>query len=138
MKFIKLNTTKLVNVNIQKYKIDWNRKVSAPQKKVKDFLFPFWSANIVLEEFIIPGSKFRIDLLNLTHKIAIEVSPRALHVNYNKFMHGNRVGFLDKLKADTQKMVWAENNGFKFIELYDEEINNLSKNLFEEKFGVIL
>lgn len=137
MKFYSIHG-KLVNINLEKYRIDWDRKVSKPQFQVKHFLFPFWRNDIVVEELRIPSSLLRIDLCNLTKKIIIEVSPRALHVNYNKFLHGSRAGFLKKLKADAKKMVWAENNGFTFVELYDQEIDNLSVELFLEKFGIDL
>ena len=30
------------SVNLLKYRIDWDHKVSAPQKAVKDFLRPYW------------------------------------------------------------------------------------------------
>lgn len=138
MKFIKYDSTKLVNVNTNQYIIDWDHKVSGPQFLVKQFLKPYWKNSIVLEEFRIPGSLFRIDLINLNKKICIEVSPRKIHNEYNKFMHGGRGGFLKKLQDDAKKMLWAEQSGFIFIELYDEEINNLSEKLFKEKFDIDL
>ena len=74
----------------------------------------------------------------MSKKIIIEVSPRDLHVNYNKFMHGGRSGYLKKLQSDAKKMEWSENNGFIFIELYDENINNLSVKMFKDEFSIDL
>ncbi|MFM9826091.1 hypothetical protein [Flavobacterium sp.] len=138
MKLTKLNTTILVNYNLKSYLIDWNRKVSGPQKKVKDFLHKYWENDIICEELLIKGSLLRLDLINFTKKIIIEVSPRALHVNYNKFMHGGRSGYLKKLQSDAKKMEWSESNGFIFIELYDENINNLSVKMFKDEFSIDL
>jgi hypothetical protein len=124
---------KEVSVNPQEYIIDWDTKVSKPQKKVTDFLQPYWKSDLVLQEFRIPGSLLRIDLLNVTKKIIVEVSPDELHSNYNPFLHKDRAGFLKKLKADNQKMDWAERNKFLFVELTSLDIKNLSIELLVSK-----
>ncbi len=138
MKFLKYNSNNLVNVNISKYLVKWDRKVSVPQLTVKKFFYPYWKNSIILEEFMIPGSLFRLDLLNLNSKVCVEVSPIKLHLHYNKFMHGGRAGFLKKLQDDAKKMDWCERAGFKFIELYDIDIENLSKQYLKEKFDLDL
>src|ERR1039457_6315995 len=125
MKLTKLNGTKLVNISLKKYLIDWNRAVSRPQKIVKNFLFQYWKNCVVCEELRIPGSLLRVDLVNFNKKIIIEVSPDALHLEYNKFMHGSRAGFLAKMKSDFKKREWGERNGFVFIELYTADIGRL-------------
>ena len=87
MKFYSIKGANLVNINITKYLIDWDYVVSKPQKKVKDFLFPFWKSKVVLEEFKLPSpSRSRVDLINLTDRIAIEVSPSGSH-SFNPFFH---------------------------------------------------
>ena len=136
MKFLKFNTDKLFNVNITQYLINWDRKVSGPQLKVKNFLYPYWKNCIVLEEFRIPGSLLRIDLINITKKICVEISPRKVHNEFNKFMHGGHAGFLKKMKSDANKMIWAEKSGFAFIELYDEDIENLTIDYIKENFDI--
>lgn len=138
MRVKKFHSDFLVNWSIKKYLIDWERKVSAPQLALKKFIYPFWRNHVILEEARIPGSRLRIDITNLTKKIIIEVSPRALHTNYNKFLHGSRAGFLKKLKSDAEKMQWAESNDFLFIELYDADLENLNREYFKEKFGIDL
>jgi len=42
------------------------------------------------------------------------------------------------MKSDFAKQVWAERNGFKFIELYDEDLENLNIEYFKEKFEIDL
>ena len=133
MKFSKLNSpNSFANVVISKYFIDWNRKVSAPQLKVKNFLKEYWESSIVLEEFLIPGSKKRIDLINISAKVVVEVSPNSTHLKFNSFMHGSRPGFLKTIKSDLVKKDWAEANNFLYIELNDSHLKNLSKETFKE------
>ena len=138
MKFKKLNSTREVNVNTSKYLLDWEGKfVSGPQTKVKDFLYPFWLYDTVLGEFLIPGLKLRIDFLNLTAKVVVEVSPESSN-NFNPFFHKTRVGgFLASVKRDGDKAAWAEQNGFTFITLGQKELDNLTKETFAE-LGVYL
>ncbi len=124
---------KEISVNPAQYIIDWNTKVSKPQKKVTDFLQPYWKSDLVLQEFRIPGSLLRIDLLNVTKKVIVEVSPDELHANYNPFLHKDRAGFLKKLKTDNQKMDWADRNKFLFVELTSNDIKNLSAELLVKK-----
>jgi hypothetical protein len=134
----KLLNGKVKNFNPAKYKIDWNHKVSGPQFAVTRFLYPYWKNHVVLSEMVIPGSRKRYDLVNLSLKIIIEVSPDEVHLEFNKFMHGSRAGYLKKLKSDYEKMQMAEKNDFIFIELYNEHIDNLSKEMFLEKFDLSL
>lgn len=138
MKFKKLNSSFEVNVNTAKYSIDWSAAVSRPQKKVKDFLHSFWRYDNVLEEFVIPGSKLRIDLLNLTkiedyNGVAVEISPQSSH-SFNSFFHKDRVGgFLASVKRDLGKMEWIQANGFLYISLDDADLKNLTVEMFLEK-----
>lgn len=132
MKFKKLNSQKIVNVNLSKYYIDWSHKVSGPQKLVKDFLKPFWKTDCVLEEFLIPGSRLRIDLFNISKHIVIEVSPLQ-HVEFNEFFHKTRAGFLEALKRDMDKRKWVEDNGFNILEVYEEDMGKLTKQWFKDK-----
>lgn len=138
MKLPKLNSRSLVSVNLVEYVIDWDRVISRPQKATSDFLRPFWCADLVLSELRIPGSLLRIDLVNVTRKIAVEISPDALHKDFNPFLHKNRAGFLKKLKSDVKKNEWIESVGWQLIELNDKDIKNLSKELFLTKFDVVL
>ena len=128
------------NVNLSKYYINWDKTkgVSGPEVAVQNFLRPYWKTHCVLTQLRIPGSLLRIDLVNLTLKIAIEISPAGTH-EFNKFFHKDKAGFLGVIKRDFAKREWIENQcGWKMVELFDDEINNLSKQMFLDKFGVAL
>ena len=134
-----LSKGRLVNASIDDYRIDWDKKVSGPQKLTKDFLFPFWKNHVCLEEFRIPKTKLRIDLMNITRRIAVEVSPEATHRKFNAHFHrGNRMNYVAVLQRDQDKKKWIEENGFLFVELCDDDLDNLTVELFEEKFKVNL
>lgn len=120
------------------YLIDWDRAVSGPQKMVKDFLRPYWERDLVLEEARIPHCLLRLDLMNATRGIVVEVSPVSTHGELNEFMHGSFSGWQKRLKSDMAKEEWAALNGFTFVELTDPELANLSPALFEERWGVTL
>lgn len=138
MKLKKINSDKVISLNVSNYRINWDRKVSGPQKKVKDFLRKYWSTHSVLEELPIPGSKLRVDIINVTDMVAIEVSPRQ-HFSYNAFLHkGHQTVFLKNVKSDCNKKQWCIDNGFTYIEITDDDLDKLSEELFKEKFGVIL
>jgi hypothetical protein len=140
VKFKPLNSQREVNINIAKYLIDWEPKkeVSKPQGLVKKFLRPFWKNDVVLEELKLPKSLMRCDLANISKKIILEISPESTHLKFNKFMHGSLAGYLAVIKRDEEKRLWAEHNEFTFIELNDDEINNLSKAMFKEKYDLDL
>lgn len=122
-----------VNVNVTKYLIDWDKIVSKPQKQVKDALKPIWQRQLVCEEFRIPSSKMRIDLINFSLKIVVEVSPKGSH-KFNKFFNKNRSNFLSAVKRDISKAEWCENNGFRFVEIVDEDLKkgNIVNKVLEE------
>lgn len=132
----KFKTGKLVSLNIKRYLIKWDRKVSGPQKAVKDFLYPYWKYHLVVEEFRIPGSLLRCDLLNLTKKISVEISPESVHGSFNKFFHRSRSGFLASIVRDVKKQEWLTENGFECINLCEEGIEKLSYEFIQKEFGV--
>jgi hypothetical protein len=135
MKLFKLNSRHQVNVNISEYLIDWEngRQVSKPQSKVADFLRPYWQGHIVCSEFRIPGSLLRVDFINFTRKIAIEVSPSGTH-SFNKFFHKNRPTFGAAINREIDKAKWLEQNGINLIEVFDDDIDNLSEEWFKTKY----
>ena len=119
-------------------RIKWNiKKASDAQYRTKLFLKEFWEQDAVFEEFVIPGSRLRVDFINFTKKIAVEVSGRQ-HEEFNKFFHKNRLGFIKSVKRDFQKIKWLEINDIKLIEIYDHETYTLNKKEIEEKFSVTL
>lgn len=138
MKFYKLNSDKLVNVNPFEYKTNWDVDgASEPEREVLNFLRPFWCHKLVLSQFMIPGSRLRIDIVNLTDGVCVEVSPAGSH-SFNKFFHKTELNFAKAVKRDFEKEEWIVKMGFKYCELLDEDLANLSPELFSAKFGVYL
>jgi hypothetical protein len=130
---------KLQKKNVNAYLIKWDEKSrSKIQRTVKQFLKPFWKAQMVYEEFPVYGTKMKVDILNATKKIAIEVNG-AQHNSFNKFFHSNsRANYLKSIKRDIQKSEWLEKNDFTLIEIEQEEIKELSKDFFKNKFNITL
>ncbi len=128
---------KLVNKNVRKYLIKWDAlSASKIQFQVKQFLKSYWSLQLVYEEFLCFGCKLRVDFLNATKKIAVEVNGPQ-HGTFNKFFHNNsRTNFLDSIKRDEIKYQWLIKNNFKVLELEEDDIPLLSKEYIEKKFGI--
>ena len=136
MKVTGLKSSRSYSLCVNDYLIDWRREVSRPQAAVKAFLYPYWHTHIVLEECRVPGSRLRVDLINLTRRIVIEVSPSSTH-SFNRFFHQNKLAFGAAVRRDLDKQAWAERNGFQYIELNDDDIAALSPQLFADR-GITL
>jgi hypothetical protein len=130
---------KLQNKSVTKYLINWDGKSrSKIQFKVKQFLKPFWLSHVVYEEFPVYGSRLKVDIIDMTTKVAIEVNGKQ-HSEFNKFFHSNsRVKYLESIKRDFKKTEWLEKNNFKLIEIEEHEIGQMTKEFFKEKFNLIL
>lgn len=129
----------LQSKNVGKFKIKWNKKSrSKIQFTVKQFLKPFWKNQRVFEEFPVYGTLMKVDILNATNLIAIEVQGKQ-HNEFNEFFHGgSRMNFLRSIKRDQEKNEWLSLNGFKLIEINEDEIKELSKEFFFKKFNLKL
>ena len=138
MRLLNVNGT-LVNKNVRKYLINWDGKSrSKLQYKFKQFLYPYWKNHIVYEEFPVYGSMLKVDLLNATKKIAVEIQGNQ-HESFNKFFHDNsRLKYLQSIKRDVKKVKWLEMNEFKFLELYESDLKTLSPQYIEEKCGILI
>ena len=130
---------KLASKRVTKFLIDWHKKSrSKVQFQVKQFLKPFWENQIVYEEFPVYGSRMKVDILNATKKIAIEVQG-GQHSSFNKFFHNNsRAKYLESIKRDVQKAEWLEKNNFILIEIDEKEVKNLSKTYFIDNFNIAI
>ena len=130
---------RLVNKNVAKYAVDWDGKCrSNIQFKVKKFLEPYWRPHIVFEEFPCFGCQLKVDILNATMKIAIEVNGKQ-HESFNTFFHrGNPANYLKSIKNDHKKMLWLERNGFQLVEIMEDEVDYISRKFFFDKFGLTL
>ena len=112
-----------VSKSFLKYRVDWDKSVSKPQKMVKDALRPFWGSDEVYEELVIPSSRLRVDLINFTKMIAVEVSPSSSH-EYNDFFNKNRSNYLASKKRELKKFNWLEINCIKWVEITDVGLKN--------------
>ena len=130
---------RLQNKKVLKYLINWDKKCKSKiQFKTKQFLKTYWENHIVYEEFPAYGTRMKVDILNATLKIAIEVQGRQ-HNEFSKFFHkDSRAKYLASIKRDVQKAEWLAKNNFKLIEIEENEIKNLSKKFFEKNFEVQL
>jgi len=130
---------KLQSKKVSKYLIDWDKKSKSNiQFETKQFLKVFWENHIVYEEFPVYGTKLKVDFINATKKIAIEVNG-VQHSQFNKFFHNNsRAKYLDSIKRDVKKREWLELNNFKIVEIEQNEVKDLSKQWFKKEFDIIL
>ena len=130
---------KLQSRNVTRFLIDWDAKSrSKIQFKVKNFLKKYWKNQIVYEEFPVYGTRMKVDILNATKKIAIEVQG-SQHGQFNKFFHGNsRQKYLNSIKRDVQKAEWLDQNEYTLIEIEEKEVKLLSKTYFSSKFNIAI
>jgi hypothetical protein len=128
---------KLQSRSVSKYLIKWDKKSrSKLQFNVKQFFKQYWENHIVYEEFPVYGTKLKVDLINVTKKIAIEVNGPQ-HDNFNKFFHGNsRAKYLESIKRDIQKRDWLELNNFIIMEIYQDDLKNLSLEYLKGLYGI--
>ena len=128
---------KLVNKNVVKYKVDWDKPCrSKIQFNVKSFFKDYWSGHICYEEFPVFGSRLKVDLINFTRKIAVEVQGEQ-HNEFNKFFHNNsRDKYLESIQRDMKKIQWLEMNEFQVLELTKEDFPELSRKYIFDTFGV--
>jgi hypothetical protein len=130
---------KVVSKNVSEYLIDWEANSrSKIQFKTKQFLKDYWKNHIVYEEFPVFGSRLKVDIINATRKIAVEVhGPQ--HSSYNKFFHNDsRLNYLKSIKRDVAKENWLVLNKFILIEVYHDEVDSLTENFFKEKHNISL
>ena len=125
-----------VNKNVSRYLIDWDKKSrSNLQFKVKQFLKPFWEKQIVYEEFPVFGTRMKVDIVNVTKFIAVEVNGQQ-HGSYNKFFHNSRYGYFQSISRDVKKEEWLEKNGFEVITVEYDEVDFLTEEFIKEKFDI--
>ena len=129
---------KLANKNVTPYLIIWDKKSrSIAQFNVKKFLKPYWDHCMCYEEFPVYGTLLKVDLLNATKKIGLEVhGPQ--HEEFHYFHNGSRLNYLKGIKNDCVKAKWLEDNKFQHIIIYTKEIEELSETFFLEKFNIKL
>jgi len=129
---------KLVNKNVSQYLIDWDGKSrSKLQFNVKQFLKPFWSNMLCYEEFPAFGSLLKVDIVNLTLKIAVEIDGQQ-HNEMGWFHNNSPSKYLAAIKNDIKKDAWLEKNEFQLVRINYDEVDKLSPAFFKEKFDITL
>ena len=125
--------------NVEKFRVNWKAKCrSKIQFKVKSFMKKYWENHVVYEEFPVYGSRLKVDLLNATAKIAIEVQGKQ-HQEFNKHVHSNsRFKYLQSIKRDVKKSQWLEKNGFLLVEIMQDEVPTINENFFKTKYNITL
>jgi len=128
---------KLISKNVAKYRIKWDGKSrSNIQFEVKQFLKKYWFSHIVYEEFPVYGSRMKVDFVNATRKIAVEVNG-AQHGAFNKFFHNNsRSKYLSSIRRDYEKYEWLIKNNFQVLEIEDSDLKTLSPSYIKERFDI--
>ena len=72
----------------------------------------------------------------MTKRIAVEAQG-AQHEEFNKFFHNNsRANYLRSITRDHDKRVWLENNDFKVLEVFEDDLPSLSKKYILDKFEI--
>ena len=132
-------TGRIINKNVSQFLIDWDKKSrSNIQFEVKQFLKPFWKNHICYEEFPVFGSRMKVDFINFTKKIAIEVNGEQ-HSSFNKFFHNNsRLNYLNSIKRDYKKAEWLEKNSIQLIELEKKDLPNLTIDYINQTFNILI
>ena len=130
---------KLQSKQVTRFIIDWDKPCrSKVQFKTKQFLKKFWENQVVYEEFPVYGTKMKVDILNATKKIAVEVQGNQ-HTSFNKFFHNNsRLKYLESIKRDAQKAQCLEKNGYTLVEIHEKEVESLNKEFFLNNFNIAL
>lgn len=129
---------RLIFKNVSKYSIQWDKpSKSKIQFKVKQFLKPYWRGHCCYEEFPVYQTLLKVDILNATLRIAVEVhGPQ--HSEYHYFHNGHPGEYLNSIKRDMKKIGWLEKNEFKIVEINHDEVDLLSRQFFKEKFDIDL
>ena len=129
-------TGRTVSRNVSKYVINWDKPCKSKfQFDVKQFFKLFWQHQICFEEFPVYGSLMRVDLLNATKKIAVEVNG-VQHGEFVEHFHGHPANYLQSIRRDWKKTEWLESNGFSLIEIEPKDLKKLTPNYIKRIFDI--
>jgi very-short-patch-repair endonuclease len=82
------------------------------------------------------GTKMRVDFLNISKKIAIEVNGDQ-HSQIHWFHGHEPANYQAQLIRDVKKERWCEKNGYKFVEIYARDMP-LTEKFFLDKYEIQL
>lgn len=127
---------KRIKKNINPYTIDWDRESKSKlQFRFKQLFKKYWIAHRVYEEFPVYGTRQRVDFINFSLNIAIEVNGQQ-HDKFVPHFHKNAQGFIKSLRLDREKQEWLDLNNIHLIELMEEDIKPFSPEYIKEKFNI--
>lgn len=126
--------------NDARYRIDWDKKSKSKlQFQVKQFLKEVCPNHVLFEEYTLPGTLLKVDFIDATKKIAIEVHGVG-HVDngFNKHFHNNsRLNYLRAIQRDVKKAKILELNGYILVEVLPDDLP-LTKTFFLENYQIRL
>lgn len=106
--------------------IHWKKPSrSKIQFRCKQLLEPIWRADVVFEEFPVFGTRMKVDIVNVTRHIAIEVQGRQ-HDKLVPYFHGDKYGWGDSIDRDEKKAQWLELNGFRLVEVIEADLESFT------------
>lgn len=123
MTFLDLKGRPKTVKNVRRFKVDWNKPTRSKfQDAAKRFFYPYWSGDLVFEEFPLTGTLMKFDFVNVSKKIIAEISGRQ-HLQHIPHFHGKNPAskFLGQIKRDMKKHEWADLNNFTLVEIYSEK-----------------
>ena len=137
MRFKTLNGRQVYR-NIEKCRIDWDKKCASKfQFAIKQFFRPFWSVYVCYEEMPVFGTRLRVDMVNVSKRIAVEAQGTQ-HDEYNEFFFKNREAYGHALDNDRIKYRWLELNDFEILELREDELPLLSPEYIKNEHHIII
>jgi len=120
MKLLDING-KLVNVDVRpsKYPIKECSR-SNLQGQTGQYLIELFPMDVILEDFILPGSRLSVDFFIPKRKTAIEVQGRQ-HLERVDHFHGpvTNFGYKKQLNRDQNKLEWCLLNKISLIEIFE-------------------
>jgi very-short-patch-repair endonuclease len=137
MRVKKLGSNKEILIRAHKYLINWDKSGnSSLERQFRELIKPYWLRCVVLFQCTIPGSKLKIDFLNCNKRLAVEINGPQ-HDKFNKFFHNGSLNvFKDAMRRDLQKQRWLEENNIILLELIQEDLDNFSPRIIEQKYGI--
>lgn len=109
-------------LSVKRFLINYDSpSLSLFQSSVKKFFQPFWSEDVVCEEVILPDTKLRVDIMNFTKKVAIEVNG-LFHVQYSPHFQKTEEDFEKQVFRDVYKEHLLQKNGFEVLEIYEKNM----------------
>ncbi len=120
MKFKTLNGREIrLQLEASKYPLrSAERSPSKGQYNLGVRIQEIYSGSVILEEFVLPGSKLSVDFFVPDSKIAFEFHG-IQHDEFNKFFHGDKSDLEKQKKRDNSKKEWCQLNNITLIEVRD-------------------